>query len=290
METNILTDILLPLALAFIMLGMGLSLKIDDFKRIFIYPKAIGIGLVNQIILLPVVGFLLITWFQLSGALAVGIMILAACPGGATSNLIAHLSKGDTALSISLTAFSSLITIVSIPLIVNFSLEYFNQTAETLKLPVFKTIIQVFGVTIFPVFIGILIRNKYLQFAINSEKAVKVISAIFLTLIIVAAILKQKHQVVEFFISAGPVALALNLGSMLLGFVSAKIFKLNASQSITIAIESGIQNGTLGIMLASTLLKNAEMSIPPAIYSLIMFGTAFFIISFSGKLVKSKIN
>lgn len=286
MESSFLTDLLLPLALAFIMLGMGMSLQVADFQRILVQPKSIGIGLVNQILLLPLIGFGLCMLFGLSGPLAVGIMILAACPGGATSNLIAHLCKGDSALSISLTAFSSMITIITIPFIVNFALVYFGQESATVQLPVLRTILQVFLITLLPVFIGMQIRRKYADFAIQSERFVRIMSAVFLALIIMAAILKQKEEIVEFFVRSGPVALALNVLSMGIGFLSARLIGLEARQRITIAVESGIQNGTLGIMIATTLLKSPEMSIPPAIYSLIMFATAFGVIVASNRYLK----
>jgi BASS family bile acid:Na+ symporter len=287
MQANILTDIFLPLALAFIMFGMGLSLVFGDFKRIVIYPKAITLGLICQLILLPLVGFGLIKLFGLTGGLAVGIMILTACPGGATSNLISHLSKADTALSISLTAISSLLTIITIPLLVNFSLAYFDEGTTTLKLPVVKTIAQVFVITLIPVFLGMWVRKKNYKFALKSEQFFKIFSAIFLFLIIAAAIVKEKANVIDFFKLAGPVALSLNISTMFLGFFIGKFFLLKAKQSATLAIESGIQNGTLGIFVAATLLKNPEMTIPPAIYSLIMFITAFAIIILGNRLLKT---
>lgn len=286
MESSFLTDILLPLALAFIMLGMGMSLQVADFQRILVQPKAIALGLINQILFLPLIGFALCMLFGLSGPLAVGIMILAACPGGATSNLIAHLCKGDSALSISLTAFSSMITIITIPFIVNFSLVYFGQEAATVQLPVLRTILQVFLITLLPVFMGMQIRIRFTDFAIQSERFVRIMSAVFLALIILAAILKQKDEIIDFFVRSGPVALSLNLLSMGLGFLSARMIGLEARQRITIAVESGIQNGTLGIMIATTLLKSPEMSIPPAIYSLIMFATAFVVIVASNRYLK----
>ncbi|MGY6560635.1 MAG: bile acid:sodium symporter family protein [Luteibaculaceae bacterium] len=283
MQTNILTDVFLPLALAFIMLGMGMSLVLADFKRIFVYPKAIVTGLILQILFLPLLALGLNTVFGLTGSLAIGIMILSACPGGATSNLISHLSNGDTALSISLTAFSSVITIITIPLIVNFALQYYGEEGSTLRLPVLKTILQVFVITLIPVFIGMFIRKRNFRLAVKSEKPVKFLSALFLFLIIFAAIVKEKENVIEFFQLAGPVALSLNLLSLVIPFLLARLLLISGRQSVTLAIESGIQNGTLGIFVAATLLKMPEMTIPPAIYSLIMFVTATVIIILGNK-------
>jgi len=277
MQDSIITAVFLPLALAFIMLGMGLSLTLKDFKNIFVYPKAMILGLTNQLILLPIFGFALIQLFGLTGALAVGVMILAACPGGATSNLISHLSKGDTALSISLTAVSSLVTIVSIPLIVNFAISHFGEEGS-ITLPVMETIIQIAGVTVVPVSIGMFLHKKFPKLSQKADRPVRIASAVFFVLILIAAILKERDNLVEFFIQSGPITLMLNLLTLTVGFFLAKVFLLSKRQAITIAIESGIQNGTLGIMIAATLLNNSEMTIPVAIYSLIMFMTATLII------------
>lgn len=280
MQDSILTAVFLPLALAFIMLGMGLTLTRKDFKNIVVYPKAIFIGLFIQIIILPIIGFLLVQFFGLSGTMAVGIMILAACPGGPTSNLITHLSKGDTALSISLTAVSSVITVATIPLIVNYSIQFFGEEGS-ITLPVGETIVQIMGVTIIPVSIGMLLKNKFPLLSLKADRPVRLASAIFFVLIILAAILKEKESLPAFFAQAGPVTLLLNILTLLIGYFLAKAFFLPKAQQISIAVEAGIQNGTLGIMIAATLLKNSEMTIPIAIYSLLMFLTASVVIFLS---------
>lgn len=277
MQDSILTAFFLPLALVFIMLGMGLSLTINDFKNIIVYPKAIALGLTNQLILLPIFGFALLQIFGLTGALAVGVMILAACPGGATSNLITHLSRGDIALSISLTAVSSFVTIVTIPLIVNFAIQYFGEEGS-ITLPVLETIIQIMGVTVVPVSIGMFLKNKFPKLALSADKPVRIASAVIFVAVLLAAILKEKDSILGFFILSGPIMLSLNLLTLLVGFFLASILLLPKKQRLTISIESGIQNGTLGIMIAATLLKNSEMTIPIAIYSLIMFMTSALII------------
>lgn len=274
MEASILTQLFLPLALAVIMFGMGLSLRFDDFKRILIYPKAVAIGLTNQLLLLPLMAFGLIRLFGLQTELAVGLMILAACPGGATSNLITHLAKGDSALSITLTAFSSLIAVFTIPFLVNFAILYFIPSGESQPLNVFGTVISVIFITIIPVIIGMMVLKKSPQLAQKWDAPFRKISAIFFVIILLAAILKERENLIEYFAEAGPVALTLNLATLGLGYFSGKIFGLSKKQSITIAIESGIQNGTLGITIAATLLMNSTMTIPSAIYGMLMFGTA----------------
>jgi len=285
MENSILTAVFLPLALAFIMLGMGLSLTIKDFKNIIIFPKAVFLGLLNQMIFLPLIAFGLIVLFDLKGTMAIGLMILACCPGGATSNLISHLSRGDVALSVTLTAITSFITIISIPLIINFSIQHFGEEGF-ITLPVLETIIQIMGVTVIPIIIGMFLNKKFPKLSLRADKPVRVASAVFFALIIIAAILKERANLVEYFTQAGPVTLLLNLSTLALGYFIAKAFLLPKKQQLTIAIESGIQNGTLGIMIAATLLQNSAMTIPVAIYSLIMFVPATLIILFANRQKK----
>lgn len=278
MESSILTQLFLPLALAVIMFGMGLSLRIGDFRRILIYPKAVAVGLFNQIILLPLVAFALIRVFGLQTELAVGLMIIAACPGGPTSNLITHLAKGDSALSITLTAFSSMITVLTIPFIVNFAILYFIPNGEAQQLNVFGTVLSVIFITIIPVVIGMIVLKKAPQLAQKWDVPFRKISAVFFVVVVLAAIIKERENLVSHFVEAGPVALALNFATLGLGYLTGKMFRLNPQQSTTIAIESGIQNGTLGITIAATLLVNSTMTIPSVIYGLLMFGSAALII------------
>ncbi len=274
---NISTAIL-AISLIVIMLGMGLSLEINDFKRILIHPKAIAVGLVNQLLILPLLGFLIASFIPVVPGIAVGVMILVACPGGPTSNLIAHLAKGDTALSVSLTAISSFITIVTIPFIVNFGLEQFMDQGQIIKLNVAQTIIQTFVIIVIPVCIGMLIRSKKQAFADKMSKPVRTASGIVIMLVIVGLLIKEKDHVVSYFQQAGVATLVLNITTMIVGFCSAKLFKITDRQAISIAIESGIQNGTMAIAIAVFLLGNATFAIAPAIYSLLMFFTSGIVI------------
>ncbi|MBQ4802664.1 bile acid:sodium symporter family protein [Aquimarina sp. MMG015] len=268
-----ISTIVLAASLFIIMLGMGLSLVIDDFKRILIYPKAILVGLANQLIVLPLVGFLLASVLSLKPEIAIGIMILAACPGGATSNLISHLAKGDIALSVTLTAFSSLITIITIPFIVNFSLLYFLSEDQTIQLNVIETIIQILVIIIIPVAIGMIIRKYNESFALKMAKPVKIASALVLALVIVGILIKEKDNFIFYFKEAGLVALLLNILTMVIGYYSAKLFRVHQKGAISIGIESGIQNGTLAITVAIAILHNTSFAIAPAVYSLLMFFT-----------------
>ncbi len=269
---NISTAIL-AFSLIIIMLGMGLSLVIDDFKRIFLYPKAILLGLINQILLLPLLGFAIASLFPISPEIAIGIMILAACPGGPTSNLISHLAKGDIALSVSLTALSSFITILTIPFIINFALEHFLEEGQIIKLDIVKTIIQILVITVIPVGIGMLIRKYKEKFALKMAKPVRKASGIVIVLVIVGIVIKEKDNFVSYFQQAGIVALCLNIVTMAVGYYSSKLFNLINKQAISIAIESGIQNGTLAITIAVVLLENTSFAVAPAVYSLLMFFT-----------------
>ncbi|VAW28177.1 Sodium-dependent transporter [hydrothermal vent metagenome] len=278
MEQNILTTFLLPAALFIIMLGMGLALQIADFKKIIAYPKAIFIGITNQMVLLPIIGFTIATVFNLEPELAVGLMILAACPGGVTSNLYSHLSNGDTALSVTLTAISSTISIITIPLIVNFGLMQFMQESQEIHLPVVKTIVQIMVITIIPIGLGMLIRFKRPDFASKMGKTVKVASAIILFVIVLGVIGVERERIPGYFERVGAAVVLLNIFTMAVGFYSAKLGNLSLPQSITISLESGLQNGTLGIVVAISILYNTEMSVPAAVYSLIMFITGGFMV------------
>ncbi|MCP4312563.1 MAG: bile acid:sodium symporter family protein [Bacteroidetes bacterium] len=267
------STIVLASSLIIIMLGMGLSLVIDDFKRIVVYPKAILVGLVNQLILLPLIGFAIVVVFPLSPEIAIGIMILAACPGGPTSNLIAHLAKGDTALSVTLTALSSFITILTIPFIVNFALEHFLDHGQMIRLDVIDAIKNIFIIIIIPIIIGMLIRRYASGFAMKMAKPVRIASGIVLAMVIIGIVIKEKENFVNYFQQAGIVALLLNVTTMTVGYFSARLFRIKDKRAISISIESGIQNGTLAITIAVVLLGSTEFAIAPAIYSLLMFFT-----------------
>jgi len=283
MEASSLTSVLLPLALFIIMLGMGLSLVIGDFKRVVQYPKAVTIGLVNQLVLLPLIGFAFASISGLTPELAVGLMVLAACPGGVTSNLISHLSRGDTALSITLTAISSVVSIITIPIIINFALDFFTSSGTIIKPPIKDIVLPIIAITILPVSIGMFIRSKNESFALGMDRPIKIFSAIFLLLIIAAAVFKERQVLINYFGSVWMATLGLNIGTMIIGFLSAKTMRLSLPQSITVSIESGIQNGTLALVIATTILNNSQMSIIPAVYSLLMFVTGGCMIAYFGK-------
>jgi BASS family bile acid:Na+ symporter len=287
MAPDLLKTIFLPLALISIMFGMGMSLTTADFKRVVLSPRATILGLCCQLIGLPLLAFALIWLFRLPGDLAVGLMILAACPGGPTSNIITHLSRGDTALSVTLTAVSSVITVFTIPLIVGFSIGHFLNADEAIALPFLKTVAQLVVVTLFPIALGMWVNSARPAFSRRMASTVNVVSLLFLALVILAAVLREK-DLGEQFLLAGPAALALNLGSMGLGLGAAALFHLTRPQGISISIESGIQNGTLALSIALGLLDNSRIAMPAVVYSLLMFASGAFMILWFGRRARSR--
>ena len=274
-----LIGIVLAISLMIIMFGMGLSLTISDFKRVVIYPKAVFVGLMCQMILLPLVGYLIAIMLNLSPVIAIGLMLLAACPGGATSNLLTHLAKGDLALSVSLTAIASLLSIATIPFIIQFAILEFSNEDQKVVVDSFSMIKQLFAIIIIPIGVGMLVKSNFSKFAAKMEKPVKLASAIIFALVVVGVLFSLRDVLVGYLTAAaGLPSILLNVSMMVLGFLAALLFKLSRPQAISISIETGIQNGTLAITLATISLNNAEYSIVPAIYGLLMFFTAAMII------------
>lgn len=276
--------IILALSLIIIMFGMGLSLTISDFKKVVFYPKAMIIGLTSQLIILPMLGYLIATGLNLSPTTAIGVMLLAACPGGPTSNLLTHLAKGDLALSVSLTAVASLLTIITIPFIIQFAMTEFANQGQEVSVDALTMIKQLLVVVLIPVSIGMWVKAKFSAFAEKMEKPVKIASAIIFILVVIGVTYSIKDSFIRYLTEAGLPAILLNVSTMGIGFLLAMLFKLNKPQAISISIESGIQNGTLAITLATIALNNAEFAIVPAVYGLLMFGTAALLILFINRL------
>ncbi|KRG33052.1 bile acid:sodium symporter family protein [Psychrobacter sp. P11G3] len=264
----------IPISIFLIMMGMGLSLVTNDFKRVVKYPKAVGIGLTNQLIFLPLVGFALAASMSLEPEYAVGVMLLVLCPGGTTSNLFTYLAKGDVALSVTMTAIASVITVFTIPIVLSFSLVYFMGAGSEFQLPVAKTMISLIALTILPVSIGMLIKNYKPKFADRAQVMVSRFGVIFLSFLVLFLSYVQRDIIVEALIATGPVSLILNVSTMALGYYTSKWFGLNPEQRRSITMEVGLQNSTLSMFMALTLLANYKMSLTPAIYTLIMFLTA----------------
>lgn len=273
MQQSISTDLFLPVALGIIMLGLGLSLTLEDFKRVTKYPKAMTVALLCQMVLLPIICFLLVKFSGLNPALAVGLMLLAASPGGATANLYSHLSKGDVALNISLTAINSVLSLFILPLIVNFSLDYFMDSGQYVPMQ-FKKVAEVFAIVLVPVTLGMLIKNRLPNFAAKMDKPVKIASALILIIIIVSVTIREKQVLIDYSGELGIPVLLFNIISMAIGYFIPRFVNIEKKQAIAIGLEIGIHNGTLAIYIALNVLGNSAMSVPPAIYSLLMFFTA----------------
>ncbi|MCU0382904.1 MAG: bile acid:sodium symporter family protein [Cyclobacteriaceae bacterium] len=273
MQESVVTTLFLPIALGIIMLGLGLSLTLEDFKRVTKYPKAMTIALICQMVLLPALCFGLVIVFDLNPVLAVGMMLLAASPGGATANLYSHLSNGDVALNITLTAVNSMLTLFTLPLLVNFSLDYFLESGQYVPMQ-FKKVIEVFAIVLVPVTIGMLVRSKSPSFAARMDKPVKILSALVLLVLIVSVTLREKQVLIDYASSLGLPVLLFNVLSMAIGYYVPQFFNVQKKQAVAIGMEIGIHNGTLAIYIALSVLGNSIMSVPPAIYSLLMFFTA----------------
>ena len=269
-----------PICIFLIMMGMGLSLVPDDFKRVVKYPKAVSIGLTNQLLFLPLIGFALANFMPLEPEYAVGVMLLVLCPGGTTSNMFSHLAKADVALSVTMTAVASVITVFSIPVVLNLSLKHFMGEGSEFQLPILATMFSLMKLTIIPIAIGMVIKAFFPKVAASTQVHVSRFGILFLTLLLIFLTYIQQDIVVAAFIAAGPVALILNISTMALGYYSSKWLKLSPAQTSSITIEVGLQNSTLSMFMALTLLANYEMSFTPAIYTLIMLFTAGILVRF----------
>lgn len=271
---GIVTDIVLPVALAFIMFALGLGLTFADFARVARQPRDFLIGAASQLILLPAVAWLLVSVWSLPPELALGVMIIAAAPGGVTSNILTALARGDVALSISLTAVISLVCVVTIPLIVVFAHDRLMGSAATGDISVAKTAISVFVIVTVPVTIGLLVRHFATGFAQRAEPAARHISTGLFILVLAGAIYQERDNVVTYFAQAGLITLALNVAMMALAYGIARLFASGPQQRIAISMECGLQNGTLAIAVAALLFGGGLVAVPAATYSLIMFATA----------------
>jgi len=271
MQADLLTKVILPISLFCIMFGMGLSLRPIDFKKIVNSPKVVAIGIFAQMFLLPLIAFIIAIVLKLPPEIAVGLIIIALAPGGATSNMFTYLSKGDVSLSITLTAMVSLIAPFSIPILAGLSMYYFMGSNTEFNLPIVKTIVQLLVIAIIPVVIGMFVLSQWQTLAKKIEPIFKWLSIIFLLLIIVLIVLKNFSNMTSYFSQAGLATLLLNLIALFLGYQLSKFAKLSHPQSVTIGFEVGIQNGTLALVVAGTLIGNSVMMIPTVTYSLIMF-------------------
>ena len=275
---GIITDIILPLALAFIMFALGLGLTGKDFLRVAKQPRDFFVGAFSQIIALPIIAFILVKLWPISPELAVGVMIIAAAPGGATSNILTSFSKGDVALSISLTAIISLLCVITIPFIVLTSLNLLMGTSIMEEISLLNIASKMFLIVTVPVLLGMLFRKLLTTSAISFEPIAKKISTVLFVLVLIGAILSERDNIVSYFAQAGLVTLILNLIMMFFAFYLAKFLGSGEKQKRAITIECGLQNGTLAIVVATSIFGGGVYLIPAATYSLIMFATSLIFI------------
>ncbi len=273
---GIITDIILPLSLAFIMFSLGLGLSINDFTRVFFKPRDFLIGLFFQIIILPVIAIIIVLFWPLSPELAIGVMILAAAPGGVTSNVLTSYAKGNIALSISLTAINSILCVITVPVILIISLSILGYGSLNEGQSLFSVAIQMFLIVTVPVIVGVLLSNLLSSI----EKFAKNISIFLFALVLLGAIVSQRENVLSYFAQAGLVMLFLNILMMIIVFILSKYFKATKATFRCWLMEVGLQNGTLAIVVANTFFASSVYLIPAAIYSLIMYATALPLIYF----------
>lgn len=264
-----LTTIGLPIALAFIMFGLGLGLTVADFRRVGAHPKAVVIALSCQLVLLPLICFGLVVLFDLPALLGIGMLLLAASPGGTTANLFSHLFRGDVALNISLTAVNSIISIATLPLITNFAINYYDRS-DDVSMP-FIEVVKVFVIVLVPVAIGMAVRARKESFAAAMDKPVRIGSAIILAVLVLGILLDERDNVGDYLADVGLVAALFCALSLTVGYVVPRALGVVEDQAIASSFEIGVHNGTLAIFVAVEVLDNTEISVPAAVYSLIMF-------------------
>lgn len=267
-----LTTVGLPLALGIIMFGLGLSLTVDDFRRVRQHPRAVLIALVCQLVLLPAVCFGLVLALDLPPLLGIGMLLLAASPGGTSANLFSHLFHGDVALNVTLTAINSIIAIFTLPIITNLAISYYDRE-DSVSLQ-FTKVVEVFAVVLVPVVIGMLVRSARPGFAARADKPVRIGSAIILAVLVIGVMIDQRDKIADYF---GDVGLATGLFcaiSLVIGYVVPKALGVTEAQAIASSMEIGVHNATLAIYIAVEVLDTTEISVPAAVYSIFMFAFA----------------
>ena len=274
-ESNVIIDVVLPVSLAFIMFSLGIGLTLDDFTLVIKEPKVFGIGIANQMIVLPIIGFIIATGFGLSGELAVGLMILACCPGGVTSNILTKLANGDTALSVSYTAVVSVVTVITLPLIIGFSMDHFMSEAAP-GIDILGLGIAMFLLTTIPVGIGMSVRHFSSETADKMDTGVSMVATGLFVIIVLAAIATEWDTLMDNIGKLGPAVIILNVLMLTIGYKSAEFLDLDAERATTVSIESGIQNATVGITVGGLILADpnggiSTLSLPSGVYGVLMY-------------------
>ena len=270
-----LTTVALPVALAIVMLGLGLSLTLDDSRRVGREPRAVALALTCQLAVLPLICFGLVLAFDLSPVLAVGMLLLAASPGGTTANLYSHLFHGDVALNISLTAINSLVAVVTLPLVTNLAFGYFDPDLGTGEVGLqLGKVLQVFAIVLVPVAIGMLVRNRSASFADRMDRPVRALSVVVLVAVIAGTVLAERENISGYLADVGVVSLVFCLCSLGLGYGVPRLLDVSHRQAIACSMEIGIHNSTLAIAIAISVLDSVTLAVPAAVYAVVMFPTA----------------
>ena len=267
-----------PLSLAFIMLGLGFGLSLEDFKKVLQNKKIFLVGIFSQIILLPIIAYLLILIIDVPTEIALGVMIIATAPGGVTSNVMTKFAKGDVALSISLTAVCSLISIVSVPLIIFTSAKLIGVSGLSEEITMIGIALKMLGVVTLPVVIGMIIRKFAYNFISRNIKFIDIITVILFVIVFAAIWIEERNNILSYLSQAGMIVLILNIVMMFFAYYLANLFAFNIEQKRCIAIECGLQNGTLAVFVATQIFEEIIYIIPTAAYALIMYITAFILI------------
>jgi len=270
-----LTTVGLPVALGIIMLGLGLGLTVADFRRVVSYPRAALIALGCQVLLLPALCFALVVALDLPPAPAVGMMLLAASPGGTTANLYSHLFGGHVALNVTLTAVNSVLAVVTLPIIVNLSAAHFLGDAASLGLQ-FDKVLQVFAIVLLPVALGMALRARFPGLADRLARPVKIVSVVVLVAVIAGTVLRERDNIADYFVAVGLAVIIFNVAGLVIGYGAPRLAGVGRRESIAVGMEIGIHNSTLAITIAISpaLLNNTEMAVPAAVYGIVMFFTA----------------
>ncbi len=287
MSADTAITVVTPIVLGVIMFGMGLGLTVPDFTRIFQYPKAALIGLLGQLVVLPCLGLFVATVLDLEPELAVGLMILTFCPGGVMSNVMSHLAKADTALSVTLTTVSSFVTPWATPILVNLSLVYFMGNAEQVQLPLGMTSVKMIMITVVPISLGMLVRRHRTDWALRMDRWVGLLGVFFLVVVMAGITWKERDNLADLMLTAGGSTLLLCMVSYGYGLLSAKLGKLSTRQMSSVCIEVGMQNSTLAMVITLSFLENSRMAIPPMVYSIMMFAVGWVLVAWFYRLNKN---
>ncbi|WP_350431584.1 bile acid:sodium symporter family protein [Shewanella sp. H8] len=287
MTGSIITEILLPLSLAFIMFGMGLSLTRFDFLRLWQTPAPILTGFVGQIIALPLLAFGICIAMDLSAPMAVGLMILAACPGGTTSNVVSHLAKANLALSVSLTAISSIVCVVTAPFVIQFAIAHFANDVS-IDMSLTSISLGLLVITLLPIILGMLVRSYCRDWAVKAEVYFRRFALVFLLLMIIGVVIQEHTIIVDAFNEVFIACLLLNFGAMFIGAISAKLLSLSHKDTLTLAIEIGLQNSTMAMLICISLLQVPSYAVVAGVYSITMYVGAGLLIAYASYIHSDK--